>query len=345
MMNGVDVDFEKPERRPSKVKARQGSITATAPGKVILFGEHAVVYGQPAIAVPVEQVQATVTLEPVPPGQGLTLVAADLDRVMPLAEAHEEDPLAVMARLTLEHLEAPAPDAVLTIHSTIPIASGLGSGTAVSTAIVRGLAAFLGRELPPATISRLVYEVEKLHHGTPSGIDNTVVAYGRPVFFVRQKRLEIFGVGAPLQLVIGDTGIASPTRVAVGDVRRGWEQDVDRYECLFSEVGEIVQEARGLIERGDDVARLGVLMERNHELLREMGVSGPELERLVAAARAAGAMGAKLSGAGRGGNMIALTMADDSVRIAGALRQAGAVRVIDTVIPAWTEVEEVKNGS
>jgi mevalonate kinase len=344
-VDGAHVGFQKPERRPVEVKARQGSITATAPGKVILFGEHAVVYGQPAIAVPVGEVQATATLEPAPPGRGLVLVAVDLDRVISLAEAPEDDPLAVMARLTLEHLEVPVPDAVLTIHSTIPIASGLGSGTAVSTAIVRGLAAYLGGELAPATVSRLVYEVEKLHHGTPSGIDNTVVAYGRPVFFVRQKRLETFGVGAPLQLLIGDTGIASPTRVAVGDVRRGWEQDVDRYERLFTAVGEIVREARGLIESGNDVARLGVLMERNHELLREMGVSGPELEQLVAAARMEGALGAKLSGAGRGGNMVALTTADESARVSRALRQAGAVRVIDTLVPACTEVEEVNDGS
>jgi mevalonate kinase len=320
------------------VGVRKGSITATAPAKVILFGEHAVVYRRPAIAVPVEQVQATATLEPAPPGQGLTLVALDLDLVISLAEAPEDDPLAVMARLTLEHLAGSPPDATLTIHSTIPIASGLGSGTAVSTVIVRALAGYMGRELTSATVSRLVYEVEKLHHGTPSGIDNTVVAYGRPVFFVRDETLETFGVGTALQLLIGDTGIASPTRVAVGDVRRGWEQDGERYERLFSEVGEIVREARALIERGDDMARLGVLMDRNHELLREMAVSSPELDHLVAAAGAAGALGAKLSGAGRGGNMIALTTVSERARVAEALRRAGAVRVIETVVSSWATV-------
>jgi mevalonate kinase len=243
-----------------------------------------------------------------------------------------------MARLTLEHLAGSPPDATLTIHSTIPIASGLGSGTAVSTVIVRALAGYMGRELTSATVSRLVYEVEKLHHGTPSGIDNTVVAYGRPVFFVRDETLETFGVGAALQLLIGDTGIASPTRVAVGDVRRGWERDGERYERLFGEVGEIVRAARALIERGDDMARLGVLMDRNHALLREMAVSSPELDHLVAAAGAAGALGAKLSGAGRGGNMIALTTAGESARVGQALRRAGAVRVIETVVSSWATV-------
>jgi mevalonate kinase len=334
------------------------SVIATAPGKIILFGEHAVVYGQPAIAVPVHQVQAAATVAPGLPGSGLILSAVDLGRVTPLAEAAADDPLAAMARLTLAYLDASPPDATLTVRSTIPVASGLGSGAAVSTVIVRALAAYLGRELEPTLVSRLVYEVEKLHHGTPSGIDNTVVAYGMPVYFRRGQRPETFQVGAPLHLVIGDTGVASPTRIAVGDVRRGWERDTQRYERLFAQVGALVRQARELIEgdalstryardalqsltessalslskSGADVAGLGELMDRNHELLCQMDVSSPELERLVAAARAAGALGAKLSGAGRGGNMIALVKPGDEARVAGALRQAGAVRVINTAV-------------
>ena len=310
------------------------SVSATAPGKVILFGEHAVVYGQPAVAVPVHQVRATASVEPGRPGSGLTLSALDLDRVMALAELPKDDPLATIARLTLARLDAPPPSATLTIHSTIPIASGMGSGAAVSTAIVRALAAYLGQELPPEAVSELVYEVEKLHHGTPSGIDNTVVAFGAPVYFVRGRTIEAFDVGAALQLLIGDTGVASPTRVAVGDVRRAWEGDRAHYEDLFARVGQVVEQARALIEGGGEAAQLGALMDRNHELLRDMGVSSPELERLVGAARAAGALGAKLSGAGRGGNMIALVRPGDEARVAGALRQAGAQRVTGTVVPA-----------
>lgn len=309
-------------------------VVGTAPGKIILFGEHAVVYGQPAIAVPVQQVQATAIVEPATLGSGLTLLAEDLARTIPLAEASVSDPLAAIVRLTLAHLDAVPPDVLLRIRSTIPIASGLGSGTAVSTAIVRALAAHLGETLSPTAVSRLVYEVEKLHHGTPSGIDNTVVAFGMPVFFVGGKIIETFGVGATLHLLIGDTGVASPTRIAVSDVRRGWERDVNQYERLFSQIGEIVEEARVLIETGDDVERLGRLMIRNHVLLRALSVSSPELERLVMAAQAAGALGAKLSGAGRGGNGIALVKEGDQARIASALHKAGAVRVIETVVEA-----------
>jgi mevalonate kinase len=313
---------------------RNGPVVSTAPGKIILFGEHAVVYGQPAIAVPVHQVQATATVEPGTPGSGLILSAVDLDRITSLAEASDDDPLAMMARLTLAHLNASPPDAILTLRSTIPVASGLGSGAAVSTAIVRALTAYLGHELEPETVSWLVFEVEKLHHGTPSGIDNTVVAYGMPVHFIRGQGAETFTVGAPLHLLIGDTGVASPTRVAVGDVHRAWERETARYERLFVQVGQVVRQARALIEAGGDAVQLGELMERNHELLREMDVSSPELERLVTAAREAGALGAKLSGAGRGGNMIALVAPGEEARVASALRQAGAARVIGTVVPA-----------
>jgi mevalonate kinase len=340
------------------------SISATAPGKIILFGEHAVVYGQPAIAVPVHQVQATVTVTPAPAGSGLTVRAVDLSQVISLAAAPEDDPLARAVRLTLAHLGQPVPDVTLCVTSTIPIASGLGSGAAVSTALVRALAAYLGRPLTPATVSQLVYEVEKLHHGTPSGIDNTVVAYGMPVYFVRgpagDAQMQTFGVATPhgtpdgskgLRFLIGDTGVSSPTRVAVGDVRRGWERDPARYEGLFAQVGALVGQARALIQAGGDLVALGTLMDRNHTLLRQMGVSSPELERLVEAARAAGAVGAKLSGAGRGGNMIALLPAlrqapavslsnhQDvegggrvEAQVKDALQKAGAMRVIGTTV-------------
>jgi mevalonate kinase len=310
------------------------SVTATAPGKIILFGEHAVVYGQPAIAVPVHQVQATATIVPGLAGSGLVLSAVDLDRVTPLAEASDDDPLAAVTRLALAHLDAPPPDATLAVRSTIPIASGLGSGAAVSAAIARALAAYVGHELETETINQIVYEVEKLHHGTPSGIDNTVVVYGAPVYFVRGQAPQTFVVGAPLHLVIGDTGVASPTRIAVGDVRQGWERETARYERLFAQVGQVVVGARQLVEVGGRAAELGELMDRNHGLLRRMGVSSPELDRLVAAARAAGALGAKLSGAGRGGNMIALVEPGAQVCVADALRRSGAVRVINTVVPA-----------
>jgi len=309
------------------------SIESSAPGKVILFGEHAVVYGQPAIAVPVTEVQASATVEPAPPGSGLTLVAPDLGTGFPLAAAPQDEPLAAAARLTLTHLSAPEPDATLTVRSTIPIASGLGSGTAVSTALIRALAGFLGRPVGTADVSALVFEVEKIHHGTPSGVDNTVVVYEQPVYFVRGRPVERLTVGAPFTLVIGDTGIRSSTRRVVEQVRRAWQRSPAHYDALFDQIGDTANQARRAIEAGR-IDLLGRLMDDNHEFLIELGVSSPELDELVETARLCGAMGAKLSGAGQGGNMVALVEDDCVEEVTEEMREAGAVKVICTKVTA-----------
>jgi len=304
---------------------------SSAPGKVILFGEHAVVYGKPAIAVPVTNVQATVIIEPAPPGSGLTLTASDLDKSLSLSAAPRDEPLAVAARLTLAHLAVPEPDAILVVSSTIPIASGLGSGAAVSTALIRALAKFLGRALSIVEISTLTFEVEKIHHGTPSGIDNTVVTYEQPVYFVREQPIRRVNVGAPFTLLIGDTGTRCSTKKAVDHVRQSRKRSPARYDALFDQIGDIVDGAYRAIETGD-VDTLGPLMDNNHQLLSKLGVSSPKLDKLVEAARFAGARGAKLSGAGRGGNMITLAEDDTGAEVTEALREAGATRVIRTCI-------------
>jgi mevalonate kinase len=311
----------------------RASVESSAPGKVILFGEHAVVYGEPAIAVPVSEVEARATIEPAPPDSGLSLVAADLGQRFTLSGAPQQDPLALAARLTLSRLSAPVPDATIIIRSSIPIASGLGSGAAVSTALVRALAEFLGHSLSPAAVSELVFEVEKIHHGTPSGIDNTVIAYEQPVYFVRTaiSGPQLISVGAPFALVIADTGLPSPTKRLVSQVRTEWQRDRAHYGMLFEKIGAVAREAHRKIRTGD-VKALGPLMDRNHALLIQLGVSSPALNKLVDTARDAGALGAKLSGAGQGGNMLALVDAGGVEDVAGALREAGATHVIHTIV-------------
>jgi mevalonate kinase len=306
------------------------SYTASAPGKIILFGEHAVVYGEPALAVPVQDVQAEATVTNGPAGSGLIIDAVDLGLRLRLAEA-PTNPLVAAARLVLEKTGKPEPDAQLAIQSTIPIAGGLGSGAAVSAALARALSAYQGNPLDPAELSALVYEVEKLHHGTPSGIDNTVVCYGQPVYFVRGVSIEVFRVGQPFHLLIADTGVGSPTRVVVGGVRERWEQDREAYNALFADIGQVARQARQDIEAGS-TATLGPLMKQNQALLVRIGVSSSEIERLVGAAEQAGADGAKLSGAGCGGNVIAVVPQERLRPVDEALRQAGAVRIIHTII-------------
>ena len=305
---------------------------AKAPGKIILFGEHAVVYGRPAIAVPVKQVQveAIVRADPRGTAGNIRIQAPNVNLDANLADLPEDHPLAraiqgVIASLGIDRL----PACTLRITSTIPVAAGLGSGAAVSVAAIRAVSAFLGRPLPDERVSALAYEVEKLHHGTPSGIDNTVVTYARPVYFVRGQPVETFAVPVPFTIVIGDTGISSPTSIAVGDLRQDWQADPARYEPVFDAVGQIAIQARQAIARGRPEV-LGPLMDQNHAWLCEMGVSSPELDRLVAAARKAGALGSKLSGGGRGGNMIAIASPQKAPEIAQALEENGAKRTIIT---------------
>lgn len=307
---------------------------ATAPGKIILLGEHAVVYGRPAIAAPVWQTTATATLTHAAPGSGCLIVARDIDLRLRLAAAGAEQPLALVARLALAQLGlAEEPDWQIELASTIPIASGMGSGAALSTALVRAIFAEAGRDVPPEVVSALVYESERIYHGTPSGIDNTVIAYGTPIWFVRGRPPEAFTPPAPFTLVIADTGIRSPTRETVGDVRRGWQADPARYEAWFDAIAGCVARGREAILRADWLA-LGQSMDENQALLAALGVSGPALERLIAAARQAGALGAKLCGGGRGGNMIALVEEEKRRPVEDALLQAGAVRVgVTTVQP------------
>jgi mevalonate kinase len=310
-----------------------GSLTvAYAPGKVILFGEHAVVYGQPAIAVPVTQVRAVARVEPAPEGRGITIIAEDLGKSYPLEQAPLDDALRAIVVSTLEHLGVGMKqDLTITISSTIPIARGLGSGAAVSTAIARALSQHFGFLLSPQMISNLVFESEKIHHGTPSGIDNTVIAFEKPVYFVKGQKIETFSVKRPFLLLIADTGIASPTRIAVDHVRRGWEREREKYEGIFDEIGTIVEMGRQAIEQGE-IETVGQLMNENHRLLRLIGVSSPELEGLVEVAREGGALGAKLSGAGRGGNIIALVTEETRSRVEMMLRLAGARGVIVTEV-------------
>ncbi|MGD8997983.1 MAG: mevalonate kinase, partial [Anaerolineae bacterium] len=194
---------------------------------------------------------------------------------------------------------------------------------------------FLGHSLTPASVSDLVFEVERIHHGTPSGIDNTVIAYEQPVYFVRGSTsasgLVLMSVREPLTILIADTGLSSPTRRLVGRVRLGWQRDPVRYQAIFDRIGHIARDARRRIESGE-IDSLGAMMNENHAMLIELGVSSAILDRLVGVARAAGASGAKLSGAGQGGNMLALVDVETAHDVAVALMTAGAAQVIHTTV-------------
>jgi len=321
-------------------------IISSAPGKIILFGEHAVVYGRPALAIPVTQVGVDVEVMDAPHA-GIWINAPDIDLHAELNTLPSDHPVAsvihnflFISRGSPSPLrpsplgrggEGKFPDLNIKITSTIPVASGLGSGAAVTVALVRALSSHLNFPMTDEEVNSFTYEIEKLHHGTPSGIDNTVVTYAKPVYFVKGQLIEIFKTGHPFTIVIGNTGISAPTKESVGDVRKLWEADKTRWETIFDKVGEIAKRARNSIESGK-WKELGRLMNQNHVLLQEMTVSSTELDTLISAAKKAGALGAKLSGGGRGGNMIALVESSQAESIARSLKDAGARNTIVTQV-------------
>ncbi|MRS03149.1 mevalonate kinase, partial [bacterium] len=235
----------------------------------------------------------------------------------------------VLEKLSLDHL----PVCEIRIQSTLPTAAGLGSSASTSVALIRALSTFLGHTLPDDEVNALAFEIEKFHHGTPSGIDNTVVTYAKPLFFIKGQAPEFILPGEPLTLVIADTGIKGSTSKAVADVKQGYQSEPVRFEALINRIGDLVSSSKALLIKGN-LQELGKNLTENHGLLSEMGVSCDKLDQLVTCALSHGALGAKLSGGGQGGNMIALVESHLADSIALALRSKGAVNTIITHVPA-----------
>ena len=309
-------------------------IFGKAPGKIILFGEHAVVYGQPAIAMPVSRVNATARVTPnISAAPGLVrIIAPDIGLDAPLDHLAEDHPLASAVRATLAKVTPHhTPAFTIQINSTIPISAGMGSGAAVTVAIIRALSAFLGQPLPESRISELAFEVEKIYHGTPSGIDNTVITFHKPVYFRKEMLPEILQVEKPTHWIVADSGEKTPTITTVAAVRDLYENNPQSYGEIFTQIGGIADAARPALINGD-LLTLGRLMNENQAFLNSLQVSSAKLDGLCQAALDAGALGAKLSGSGRGGNMIALAAPKECDRISHALEAAGATQTIVTTL-------------
>jgi len=312
------------------------ALTCSAPGKLILCGEHAVVYSQPAIAMPVMQLTTTTKIfaHPTAP-QGEIFVRAEATQTAAkLDSLPAENPIRKTVELVkgyfgLDHF----PACEIHISSTLPIASGLGSSASLSVSIICALTQFIGHPLALEQINQLAYEAEKFHHGNPSGVDNTVITYQRPVYFQRGSAPVFIKVAVPFYFVIASTGISASTSQAVAGVHERWQQNQPQYNALFNQIGDLTRQVRRYLASGD-AALVGTHLSQDHALLTEMGVSCPALDRLVTAAQQAGALGAKLSGGGQGGYMLALVTPETSARVAAALRQNGAVTTLPISLPA-----------
>jgi len=303
-------------------------MTGSAPGKIILLGEHAVVYGEPAIAIPIHSIQTIVSIQA--QDSGISIASPQLQLDCDLNDLPREHPVRLMYEEIFARMNILPSGFKIDIRSTIPAASGLGSGAALSTASIRALGEFFNKNLSRAEINGICFATEKIFHGNPSGVDNTVITFGKPVFYQPGKKVELLEVRGVFHLLIANTGIKSSTREVVSAVRQLVDHD-PLIKTDLRKLGELSRFGRSAIAHGDRNL-LGKLMNDAHRTLKHMTVSCVELDRLVAAARENGALGAKLSGGGRGGNMIALAEETEIEKIRGALLTAGASQVISTVL-------------
>jgi hydroxymethylglutaryl-CoA reductase len=277
---------------------------ASASGKVILLGEHVVVHGHPAIVAGL--------------GRGLSVTIAPGDGP-PSHDVKLGQAITLAARLV-----GVAPDGfTVAIDGDLPIGMGLGSSAALAVALLRALAAAGGIPLGTPEVAAAAHEIERLFHGTPSGVDSTAAAHGGVLWFEagpppRHQRLTL-PRALPLLVVLSRT--THTTAQTVGSLRERAAAAPEVYQPVFTAIADLVRSARAALER-DDRGRLGALMTMNHRLLQACGVSTPELDALVDSCLAAGALGAKLTGAGGGGAVIALPP-DDGAALAAALGRAG----------------------
>lgn len=290
-------------------------VQATAPGKVIFFGEHSVVYRGPAIVLAIDR-RAKVVVEEREDSK-IFVDAMDLgfsgyfedDEYHPVRgkawRGRNLTALNVAAKETMKKLDRQS-GVNIKVRSLIPIAVGLGSSAAICVATVAAVAELLGGGLSRQDVSNIAYEGERVIHGNPSGVDNTIAAFGGILRYEKGVGIERYNLNdEPLPFVIGNTRKKRSTRRMVERVRLLKERTPDLVNSIIDVMGRLSQEGlEALLER--DLRRLGDLMNINHGLLSAIDVSTQELDSLVHNARRGGALGAKLTGAGGGGCMIAL---------------------------------------
>lgn len=303
---------------------------ASAPGKAILTGEHSVVYGYGAIAVPVARRRLHAYIHAASPGYGTVLASEQMQVVTRLGRS--SDPLSALTRILQSVLDlagqAGVPDWMIYLRGNIPVAGGMGSSAAAACALVRAAGDALSLSLSKDEVNRIVFDSEVMQHGNPSGVDNAVVVWEQPVWFERTAGPSRMQTKAEATFLLADTGVRASTADVVAGVAARRHANVADYDRWLGEMGSVSLAVKDALVAGDmDV--LPDLLNRNQEYLRRIGVSHPACERLVEAALAGGASAAKVSGAGLGGLVLVLCGRDRQAELASRLEQAGAVDTVE----------------
>ena len=277
-----------------------------AHSKIILIGEHAVVYGYPAISLPLVEVEVTCKVVP----------AASSWRL------YEEDTLSMAVYASLEYLETKEACIRCVIDSAIPEKRGMGSSAAISIAAIRAVFDYYQADLPHDVLEILVNRAEMIAHMNPSGLDAKTCLSDRPIRFIKNVGFTELEMDLSAYLVIADTGVYGHTREAIQVVQSKGKDALPFLHAL----GELTQQAEDAISQ-KDAEELGQILSQAHLHLKEIGVSSPEADHLVETALSHGALGSKMSGGGLGGCIIAL--ADNlthAQELAERLEEKGAVQ-------------------
>ena len=275
-----------------------------AHSKIILIGEHAVVYGYPALALPLTNIEVTC-------------------RILPSDHAwilYEEDTLSMAVFASLEFLGVQEAYIRCEIESMVPEKRGMGSSAAVSIAAIRAVFDYYEQELDRETLEILANRAEMIAHMNPSGLDAKTCLSDRAIKFIKNVGFSEFETNLGAYLVIADTGIYGHTREAIQEVEQLGMTALPHLHQL----GKLTNEVEEAL-KVKDLERIGIAMSKAH-LSLNLGVSCPEADRLVATAQENGALGAKMSGGGLGGCIIALVASKEkAVSLADLLREKGAV--------------------
>ncbi len=316
---------------------------ARAPGKIILVGEHFVVHGESAIVMAINR-YITVMVE----GRSDEIIHITSDLGIsgqydkdhfygPRDHQKTLDPIKISI---LSVLEALGENQGLDVHisSTIPVAVGLGSSGALAVATVAAVGQYFNNKFQAEELLKLSLNAERYVHVNPSGVDQAISTYGGAIIYNKKTGLTRLEAPLPIPIVIGNTGIERNTGQLVDQVRKLKQQYPQTIDPIFHSAGELSIQAIEAIQQSN-ITRLGNLMDINHGLLMAIGVSHEALDRLVHIAKQNGALGAKLTGAGGGGCMIALVAQEQSNQIAEKLEQGGATPIIaekvNTGVRSW----------
>lgn len=300
-------------------------------GKAILFNEHFVVYGIPAIVSAIGEYTVAKVESTDKPGW----ILKDNRKATPgyKEEKIEQQKQSINNILRKMKIDLSKEGVEITLNGTLHCASGIGASAASCVAIARALSQHYNLNLSDEEINEIAYEGELAYHGTPSGIDNTASTFGGLIWYEKKDHvvMERIRINNPIEVVIGDTEKVADTKAAVAGVRERKEKYPEKYKEIFGRAENIAYLARdALIE--EDYKEVGKLMNENHKLLQQIEVSCKELDFLVKLARDSGALGAKLTGGGLGGSIIALTPGKElQEKVANALEKEG-FRTLKTII-------------